>query len=104
MTLPFRPVTIAVLLTAIFAVLPVYGESSDLPTEVDTFIVGHAVTLTKIQGEILKKGENNSLIPVTDDMSLKLGEMILVRKGASFSIEDDQFGPENHGDRWIRFQ
>jgi hypothetical protein len=76
----------------------------DLPTETDTLQVGRTVVLSNVKGEIFKKGANGNLLPLASGASIEPGEVILVRRGASFSIGRTQFGPENHGDRWVQFK
>jgi len=75
-----------------------------LPTEIDTVDVGRTVVISKVRGEILKKVEGDVLVPVTSGESVEPGDVLLVRKGASFSIGRSTFGPESHDDRWVQFQ
>jgi hypothetical protein len=75
-----------------------------LPTEEDTVLVGRTVVLVVISGQILKKGEDGKLSPVANHVSVRPGEVVLVRKGASFSIGGTTIAPESHGDRWVRFE
>ncbi len=75
-----------------------------LPAEVDTVEVGQAVVLSNLSGEILRRGEGGVLMPIAGGESIEPGEMLLVRRGASFSIGGNTFGPESHGDRWVLFR
>jgi hypothetical protein len=75
-----------------------------LPTEVDTIVARRTVVLTEVQGEILRKTDDGSLVPVAEGESVSPGEILLVRRGASFNIGSDTIGAEHHGDRWVRFQ
>ena len=77
---------------------------SELPTETDTVRVGRAIVISGIQGQIFKKSENGKLVPVKSGTSISPGDVLLVRKGTSFSIGRTKIGPESHGDRWVRFQ
>ena len=77
---------------------------SELPTETDTGRVGRAAVISNVQGQIFKKSEDGNLVPVKSRASVKPGDVLLVRKGASFSIGRTRLGPENHGDRWVQFQ
>lgn len=91
-------------LLSLAACTHVPSESPSLPTEVDTIVFGRTVVLSTVRGGIFRKVEGGALIPITDGASIELGEMLLVRKGASFSIGRTTFGPEHHGDRWVQFQ
>lgn len=80
-----------------------WAADPDWPTEVDTVVVGRPVKL-QVQGEILRKRPDGSLVQVVSGDTINPGEMLLVRKGASFEIEGDRIGPESHGDRWVQFR
>lgn len=97
-------VVCAVLLVCLAALTHAQSQPPDPPTEVDTVHVGRSVVLSSVRGEILKKGEGGALRQVTSGECIKPGDVLLVRKGASFSIGRTTFGPESHGDRWVQFQ
>ncbi len=78
--------------------------SLDLPTEIDTLQVGRTVVISNIRGNIFKKAEGSALVPVNNGESIEPGDVLLVRKGASFSIGRTTIGPESHGDRWVQFE
>ena len=78
--------------------------ATDNPTEVDTVMVRGTVTLTEVSGAILRANPAGNLTPVTSGARVQPGERLLVRRGASFRIGRTQFGPENHGDRWVQFR
>ena len=78
--------------------------SPALPTEIDTVEVGRTVVISDVRGDIFKKAENGALVPVRSGESVEPGHLLLVRKGASFSIGRTTIGPESHGDRWIQFE
>lgn len=84
--------------------LSTVAAAADLPTEVDTVVVGRTVVLTGIQGEILRQLTDGSLAPISDGDSVRPGEVLLVRRGASFNIGNDTIGAEAHGDRWVKFE
>ena len=75
-----------------------------LPTEIDTLQVGRTVVIANIRGDIFKKAEGGALVPVRSGESVEPGHLLLVLKGASFSIGRTTIGPESHGDRWIQFE
>jgi hypothetical protein len=78
--------------------------SPALPTEIDTLEVGRTVVISNIRGDIFKKAEGGALVPVKSGESIEPGDVLLVRKDASFSISRTTIGPESHGDRWVRFE
>jgi hypothetical protein len=75
-----------------------------LPTEIDTVVARRTVVLTQVQGEIFRKLDDGSLVPLAEGESVSPGEMLLVCRGASFNIGNDTIGAEHHGDRWIKFE
>ena len=93
----------AVLVLCFTACSHVPSESSKLPTEVDTIVLSRKAVLSNVSGAIFRKAAEE-LASVVDGEHIEPGEMLLVRRGASFSIGNTTFGPEFHGDRWVRFQ
>jgi hypothetical protein len=77
---------------------------SEPPTETDTVHISRAVVLTDLQGQIFKKAEDGKLLPVTSGISINPGDVLLVRRGASFAVGRTKFGAESQEDRWVRFQ
>jgi hypothetical protein len=75
-----------------------------LPTEIDTLQVGRTVVIANIRGDIFRKAEGGALLPVKSGESVEPGNVLLVRKGASFSIGRTTIGPESHGDRWVQLE
>ncbi len=88
----------------IFSGVSAHAAPGDLPTEIDSIVVRRTAVLTAIRGEILRKLEDGSLAPVAEGASVRPGEILLVRRGASFKIGKDTIGAETHGDRWVRFE
>lgn len=84
--------------------VPVGTVTTELPTETDTVIVGRSVVLTSVHGEIFRKAEDGSLAPIVDGDAVRPGDVLLVRKSASFAIGNTTIGPEQHGDRWVKFE
>jgi hypothetical protein len=96
--------TATVLLLATLAA-SVHSQSNEpLPTEQDTVVIGRIVVLASIGGEVLIEGANGVLRPAERGTTVEPGHRLLVRKGAWFSIGRTKFGPESHGDRWVKFQ
>ena len=77
---------------------------ADLPTETDTVGIGRTVLVSNVRGGIYRKDAKGELVPVSTGESVEPGDMLLVLKGAAFSIGSTTFGPESHGDRWVQFQ
>jgi len=91
------------LLTALAA--PIQAQPNEpLPTEQDTVLVGRSVVLASIGGEVLIEAANGALVPAEKGVTVEPGQRLLVRKGAWFSVGRMKFGPESHGDRWVKFQ
>jgi len=83
---------------------PVQSIPSEPLPETDTVHISRAVVLTDLQGQIFKKTEEGKLLLVRNGTSIHPGDVLLVPRGASFSIGRTKFGAESQGDRWVRFQ
>lgn len=97
------PVFRSILLMLVGLAGCVAAQRSDRPTEVDTVIVGRPVKID-VHGEILRKRPDGSLAKIASGETVNPGEVLLVRQGASFRIENDTIGAETHGDRWVQFR
>jgi hypothetical protein len=75
-----------------------------LPTEVDSVGIGGPAILASVQGGVFKREGGGELVPVASGVSVEPGDLLLVLRGASFSIGGTTFGPESHGDRWVQFE
>ena len=93
-------------LAFLFLAAHTYAQTAPpaLPTEIDTLQVGRTVVIANIRGDIFRKAEGGALLPLRSGESVEPGHLLLVLKGASFSIGRTTFGPESHGDRWVRFE
>jgi hypothetical protein len=96
--------TIATGLLVIESVAFAQTPPSVLPTEVDSVGIGRPVILANVQGGIFRKEEGGGLVSVASGASVEPGDLLLVLRGASFSIGSTTFSPESHGDRWVQFE
>jgi len=94
----------SVLLAALAAPALSQQSPEPLPTEQDTVVVGRSVVIASVGGEVLLEVANGALVPAENGATIEPGQRLLVRKGAWFSIGRTTFGPESHGDRWVKFQ
>jgi hypothetical protein len=95
---------VTIVLTA-FVTASIQAQSNaPLPTEEDTVVVGRTVVISSLGGEVLLETGDGALVPAESGLAIVTGQRLLVRKGAWFSIGRKTFGPESHGDRWVRFQ
>jgi hypothetical protein len=99
----FRTV-LALALLCLAAFVQAQSVPPALPTEIDTVEVGRTLVISNVRGDIFRKAEGAVLVPVRSGESVEPGDVLLVRKGAAFSIGRTTFGPESHGDRWVQFQ
>jgi hypothetical protein len=74
------------------------------PTEVDTLNVGQSAEVVVIEGRIELLTLDGRRMTLAPNAIVQAGDFLLVRAGAAFRIGSDVFGPEKHGDRWVRLQ
>lgn len=95
---------VTIVLTAFVAASIQAQSNAPLPTEEDTVVVGRTVVISSLGGEVLLETGDGALVTAESGLAVEPGQRLLVRKGAWFSIGRTTFGPESHGDRWVRFQ
>jgi hypothetical protein len=94
--------SVATFIVVVAAVLSLGAKFGDQPPppEVDTLLVGGQVTVSNVKGQVFRV----VLEPIRSGEALGPGELMLVRKNASFAIGDTTIAPESHRDRFVRVE